>query len=95
MSTINVIGLKAFASAYSKWVHDLLGNNDDKRDSRWSESIAVGSSQFTKRIKTAMGAMAKGRTIRGIQDGFELRKSLSGYNAVLDTENCNIAPQKV
>ena len=23
-----------------------------------------------------------------------LRESLSGYNAVLDTENCNIAPKK-
>jgi len=41
-----------------------------------------------------MGAMAKGRTIRGIEDGFELRESQSVYNAVLDTENCNIAPQK-
>ena len=38
--------------------------------------------------------MAKGRTIRGIKDGFELRESLSGYNAVLDTENCDIAPKK-
>ena len=64
---------EAFASAHRKWVHDLLGNNDDKRDSRWSESIAVGSIQFTKRIKTAMGAIVKGRTIRGIKDGFELR----------------------
>ena len=86
---------EAFASVHRKWVHDLLGNNEDKRDSRWSESIAVGSIQFTKRIKTAMGAMAKGRTIRGIKDGFELRESLLGYNAVLDTENCNIAPKKV
>ena len=75
-------------------VHDLLGNNEDKRDSRWSESIAVGSNQFTKQIKTAMGAIAKGRTIRAIKDGFELRESLSGYNAVLATENCNIAPKK-
>ena len=85
---------EGFVSAHRKWVNDLLGKNDDKRDSRWSESIAVGSIQFTKRIKTAMGAMAKGRTIRGIKDGFELRESLSGYNVVLDTENCDIAPKK-
>ena len=38
--------------------------------------------------------MAKGRTIRGIKDGFELRESLSGYNAILDTENWNIASKK-
>jgi len=85
---------EAFASAHRKWVHDILGGNDDKRDSRWTEGIAVGSIKFANRIKTAMGAMAKGRTIRGIEDGFELRESQSVYNAVLDTENCNIAPQK-
>jgi hypothetical protein len=36
--------------------------------------IAVGSIQFIERIKTAMGAMAKGRTIRGIKGGFELQE---------------------
>ena len=33
--------------------------------------------KFAKRIKTALGAMAKGRTFRGIKDGFELRESHS------------------
>ena len=68
--------------------------NDDKRDSRWSESIAVGSIQFAKRVKNAMGAMAKGRCIRGIKDGFELRESQSAYNAIFDPKNCDIALEK-
>ena len=34
--------------------------------SRWSKSIAVGSIKFAERMKTAMGAMARDRTIRGI-----------------------------
>ena len=85
---------EAFVSAHRKWVHDSIRGKEDKRDSRWSASIAVGSNQFTKRIKTALGTMATGREIRGIKDGFELRESQSGYNAVLDTENCNIGPQK-
>ena len=43
----------------------------------------------------AMEAMAKGRTIRdSIEDGFELREAQSGYNAVLDTEYCDIASKK-
>ena len=47
------------------------------RDSRWSESVAVGSIQFAERVKNAMGAIARGRCIRGIKDGFELRESQS------------------
>ena len=36
----------------------------------------------------------KGRCIRGIKDGFELRESQSAYNAIFDPENCDIAPEK-
>ena len=38
--------------------------------------------------------MAKGRCIRGIKDGFELRESQSAYNAIFDPKNCDIAPEK-
>ena len=41
-----------------------------------------------------MVAIAKGRTIHGIHNGFELRKSQTGYNGVLEAENGNIAPEK-
>ena len=37
--------------------------------------------------------MAKGRCIRGIKDGFELRESQSGYYAIFDPENCDIASE--
>ena len=85
---------ESFVSAHRQWVHDAIKKNDDKRDSRWSESVAVGSIQFAERIKNAMGAMARGRSIRGIKNGFELRESQSGYNAIFDPENCDIAPKK-
>ena len=38
--------------------------------------------------------MARGRSIRGIKNGFELRESQLGYNAIFDPENCDIAPKK-
>ena len=41
-----------------------------------------------------MGAMAKGRCIRGIKDGIELPESQSAYNAIIDPENYDIAPEK-
>ena len=68
--------------------------NKSKRDTRWSERIAVGSDQFTKRMKVKMGAMTTGRKIHEIENGFELRESQSRYNHVLDTKNSIIAPEK-
>lgn len=85
---------ESLASAHRKWVHDLLGKNGCRRDSWWSESIAVGSIQFSERKKTVVGAMARGRTIRGKKDDFELRESQSAYNAISTPDNCNIASKE-
>ena len=85
---------QSFASAHRKWVQDALEKTDSKRDGRWTESIAVGSNYFIERIKTAMGAMARGRTVRSINGGFELRETQSSYNAIFDPENHDIAPKK-
>ncbi len=78
---------EAFATAHRRWVQTSLETHDFKRDSRWTESIAVGSSEFAGGIKNAMGAMARGRTIRRIENAFKLRKTQSAYKAIFDPEN--------
>jgi hypothetical protein len=41
-----------------------------------------------------MGAMAGGRTIRKIKDGYELRESQASYNGIFAPENCAIDTNK-
>ncbi len=77
----------SFASAHLKWVEDALEDIDAKRASRWTESIAVGSSPFVEHIKNAMGAMAKGRSIQPTEGSFELREAQCVYNSIFDPEN--------
>jgi putative transposase len=84
----------AFASTHRKWVHAALVEIDAKRESRWTESIAVGSSPFIERIKNAMGAMAKGRSVQPTEGAFELREAQSAYNSIFDPKNRDIAPKK-
>ena len=74
---------ESFSLAHHQWVDEMSGNNDSRRDGRWSESIAFGSIEFAESIKSDMGSMARGRTIWGVKDGFEPRESQSSYNAVL------------
>lgn len=85
---------ESFSLAHRQWVDEMSGNNESRRDGRWSESIAVGSIEFAEGIKSDMGSMARGRTIRVVKDGFELRESQSGYNAVFGSKNSDIAPEK-
>ena len=84
----------SFASAHRKWVQAGLEKMDAKRESRWTESIAVGSSPFIDRIKNTMGAMVNGRSVQRVEGAFELREAQSAYNPIFDTENRDINPQE-
>jgi putative transposase len=84
---------ESFVSAHREWVQAALEEIDAKRESRWTESIAVGSSPFIQRIKQAMGAMAKGRCVQPGEGAFELRETQFAYNAIFDNENRDIAPK--
>ena len=83
----------SFTSAHRKWVQTALEEIGAKRESRWTESIAVGSGSFIKRIKTAMGAMAKGRSVKRTERAFELREVQSAYNSIFGPINCDIDPE--
>ncbi len=87
---------ETFASAHRKWVQAALVEIVSKRENRWTESIAVGSSPFIERIKNAMGVMAKGRSVHpteGAEGAFELREAQSAYIAIFDPDNRDIDPK--
>ena len=84
---------ESFASAHRKWVQAALEKIDSKRENRWTESIAVGSSPFIERIKNAMGAMARGRSVHPDEGAFELREAQSAYIAIFDAKNRDIDPK--
>ena len=68
-----------------------LKDIDVKRENKWTESIAVGSGPFIERIKTAMGAMATGRSLKPGEGAFELRETQSAYSSIFRLENSDIA----
>ena len=84
---------ESFVSAHRKWVQTALEEIDAKRERRWTESIAVGSSPFIERIKKAMGAMAKGRCVQPGEGAFGLREAQSVYNAIFDHQNRYLDPK--
>jgi putative transposase len=83
----------SFVSAHRKWVHAALKEVDAKRESRWTQSVAVGGEFFIEYIKNTMGAMAKSRCVRPAKGAFELRESLSDYSSIFDLKNRDIDPK--
>jgi putative transposase len=48
---------------FGKWVEEILKTKNYVRESKWSQSIAVGSKSFVEGIKEKLGIRAKGRKV--------------------------------
>ena len=68
----NIDQLKEY---HRKWVDEVLKNGTNQRDSKWTQSIAVGDKEFVMETKAKLGAKAIGR--KGMTDieGYELKES--------------------
>jgi hypothetical protein len=58
-----------------------LAKNQLNRESKWTESVAVGSQLFLERIKHQLGNRARGRSIIRNGENLELSESEIPYNA--------------
>lgn len=80
-----LIGLLGFDSyeqlknAHFKWITSAIKDENKGREEKWSQSIAVGSENYIKKIKESLGFRARGRKIRHTRDSFELRETLIPY----------------
>jgi REP element-mobilizing transposase RayT len=76
-----------FRSSHMAWIDEALKANAHQRESRWTESIAVGSRVFIVKLKEELGYRARGRRINESESGSELRERVSGYKAHFGIEN--------
>ena len=67
-----------------------LLSNDISRQAWWSESIAIGSESFVEGIKQHLGFRAKGRRIKEINEGFQLREDIEIYITNSDWKKSDI-----
>lgn len=84
-----------FQSEYDSWINDEIKNDNLKRESYWTESIAVGDEHFINDTKKELSIKAIGRKIRSEDDNYMIREKPKSYNAVFDTEKCNLRPNNL
>jgi len=75
-------------SAHQKWIEASLRMDVPERESHWTESIASGSRSFIEDVKKSLGFKAKGKSITGSQDNYQLRENISafGYASIHSSE---------
>ena len=90
----DLLGIKdsdQLADYHRKWVEDVLTSGSNQRDTKWTQSIAVGDKEFVRETKAKLGAQAIGRREMKNIDGYELRESQNPYNRVFDPEKCSLS----
>ena len=69
------------------WVDTMVINNrQNKRDKKWTESIAVGEMDFVLATKVKLGAKGIGRKVIENSAGFELKEFQEPYSPVFGHE---------
>ena len=74
-------------------MEESLARQGRKRESRWRESIAVGSKGFVEKTKAEFGSKAIGREVMGADGIYELRERDVSYNAIFTGENSGLRPE--
>lgn len=71
------------SQTYKGWVEEALEKNDLGREIKWTESIAVGTKPFVKKVKCRLGIRARGRKVVENTDGYELKEPEGTYRPLL------------
>jgi hypothetical protein len=74
---------------YQRWVEDSLTHANHQRDSKWTQSIAVGGKSFVEEVKSKLGFRAQGREIIETNGGYHLREKQMPYDKNYDFEKRN------
>jgi putative transposase len=82
MDLLGISSIDMLQRAHRGWVEENLRAEGRTRESKWSESIAVGSKGFVASIKKQLGIRAKGQKIMGSAGECQLRETQYPYSAI-------------
>jgi len=87
MDLLHISTTDDLKNSHKKWVEEILKTKNYVRESKWSQSIAVGSKSFVEVIKEKLGIRAKGRKVEGTEGLYHLREPQAAYNSNFTPEN--------
>jgi putative transposase len=86
MDILNIEREEVLKSAYEEWIKEALNVKMAGRESKWTESVAVGEKDFVERIKNKLGARAGSRKAETEDGDFVLREKGAYYRGIFARE---------
>ena len=74
------------------WVKEYAGDGNNRREEKWTKSIAVGRRACVGSVKTLLGALARGRKVREAAEAYQLREPSALYGGHFRFKNEGIGP---
>jgi putative transposase len=93
MDLLDIKKMEDLKRSYRDWVEESLAGQSRKRESKWTESIAVGSKAFVEKTKAELGIKAIGREVRAADGVYELREGDVSYKPNSAGENSGLRPE--
>jgi len=87
LEELNLESIKELQKSQQEWIKEVMENRPLYRESKWTESLAVGSEEFVERIKEQLDIKAKSRKILKSVNDFILSDSEISYKAIFDNKN--------
>jgi len=87
---LDIKSMEELKRSYRDWVEKSVAGQGRNRESRWTESIAVGSKAFVERTKAELGIKAIGREVMEADGVYELREGDVSYNPDFGGENSGL-----
>jgi putative transposase len=79
---VKLMGCKDLADLqtnHKRWVQASLEAKDISRQAQWTESIATGSRSFVEEVKKSLGVKARGKSITGANQQYQLRENVFNF----------------
>ena len=86
---IDLCGMQSdqqLVAQHRDWIKQEVQGNVLKRETKWSESVAVGTTGFIERFQQQLGIQAAGRKVREAGDAYVLREPEIVYQAHFEAE---------
>lgn len=95
MKILNMSSIEELRHNRKKWIEESLQRkNELQRQEKWTNSIAVGSKEFSEKIKKELGYKASGRAVIEDDNIWTLRENLNAYSRIQGPKMANKEKKK-
>jgi hypothetical protein len=85
----------SFIESYKQWIDQSCQDNNIRKESKWSESIAVGDKSFVEKVNDKLGIKVKSRSILEREETYIVRETSASYNSDFGIKKQYLRPKNM